>query len=133
MTVEYEVCRSCNECFSEYCYNQCCLCDEQAEYCEDCDIDYLVIFNKYPKYICDGCIPRIGEDNFFKDIEQRINEMAKDNKMFKYAVIKVLQTEHEKRTKIKNIEKLESEVEILKVAINNQYAIIGIGLLKNSS
>ena len=106
------------------------MCDEQAEYCEDCDVDYLVIFNKYPKYICDGCIPRIGEDNFFEDIEQRINEMAKDNKMFKYAVIKVLQTEHEKISKTKNIEKLESEVENLKVAINNQHAIIGIASLK---
>ena len=105
MGVEYEYCSSCNESLSEYCYNQCCLCDEQAEYCDDCDIDYLVIFNKYPKYICDECIHRIGEDNFFEDNEQRINEMTKENKMFRYSVIKVLKTEHEKRSKIKNIEK----------------------------
>ena len=131
MGVDYEYCSSCNESLSEYCYNQCCLCDEQADYCEDCDGDYLVLFNKYPTYICDGCISRIGESNFCEDNEHRINDMAKENKMFRYSVIKVLKTEHEKRSKIKNIEKLEKEVENLKVAINDHLAIIGIASLKS--
>ena len=56
--------------------------------------------------------------------------MKRENKMFRYSVIKVLKTEHEKRSKTKNIEKLEKEDENLKVAINDQLAIIGNNTLK---
>ena len=51
--------------------------------------------------------------------------------MFRYSLIKVLKMEHEKRSKTKNIEKLEKEVENLKIAINSQLSIIGNKSLKN--
>ena len=58
--------------------------------------------------MCDSC--SLGFDESDPHIDLYINDISKDNKMFKYAVIKVLQTEHEKRSKTKNIEKLENEV-----------------------
>jgi len=55
--------------------------------------------------------------------------MAEDYEMSSISIMEVLKTEHEKRSKTKNIEKLEKEVENLKVAINDQLAIIGIASL----
>ena len=130
MGVDYEYCSRCEECLNEYSFNSCIICEERCNYCDECDDDYLITLNKEPRLLCDCC--SLGFDKSDPHIDLYIGDISKDNKMFKYAVIKVLQTEHEKRTKIKIIEKLESEVEILKVAINNQYAIIGIEALKNS-
>jgi len=107
------------------------LCDEQADYCEDCDGDYLVLFNKYSQHLCDGCISWIGESNFCEDNELRINAMAEDYEMSSISIMEVLRSEYEKRSKIKNIEKLEKEVERLKIAIKDQHAIIGTAPLKN--
>ena len=108
MGVDYEYCSSCNESLSEYCFNQCCLCDEQADYCEDCDADYLVIFNKNSQHLCDDCIPWIGEDNYYEDHKLRINAMAEDYKMSSISIMEVLSSEYKKRTHTKNMEKLEN-------------------------
>ena len=107
MGVDYEYCSSCNVSLSEYSFNQCCLCDEQADYCEDYDGDYLVLFNKYSQHLCDGCIPWIGEANFCEDNEYQINAMAEDYEMSSISIMEKLKSECKKRSKIKNIEKLE--------------------------
>ena len=130
MGVDYEFCSKCEQCLNEYCFNSCLICEERCNFCDDCDGEYLVLFNKYSQHLCDGCISWIGESNFCEDNKLRINDMAEDYEMSSISIMEVLKTEHEKRSKTKNIEKLEKEVENLKGAINDHLTIIGIASLK---
>ena len=128
MGVDYKYCSKCEECLNKYCFNGCIICDERCNYCDDCDDEYLIILNRIPRFLCDDCALCFNESD--SHIDLHIKEIMKENKMFRYSVIKALITEREKRSRIKNIVKLEKEVENLKVAINDQHAIIGIASSK---
>ena len=130
MGVDYNYCSSCDECISEYCFYCFCLCGERADYCEDCNDDHLVIFNKNSQHLCDDCIPWIGEDNYYEDDKLRINAMAEDYKMSSISIMEVLSSEYKKRTHTKNMKKLEKLVKNLKIPIRDQLAIIGTESLK---
>ena len=128
MGVDYEYCSKCEKCLNEYYFNSCLICEERCNFCDDCDEEYLITLNKMPRLLCDNCC--LGFDDSDPHIDLYIKDIAKENKMFKYSVIKILNTEKIKRSKTKNIEKLEKEVENLKGAINDHLTIIGIASLK---
>ena len=127
MGVDFEYCNRCTEYSNEYLFSSCTICHERCEFCDDCNNEYLITLNKMPCFLCDNC--SLGFDDSDPHINLYIKDIAKENKMFKYSVIKILNTEKIKRSKTKDIEKLEKEVENLKIVINDQLEIIGIASL----
>jgi len=98
MEVDYEYCPSCQDSINKYCFNSCIICEESCDFCDACDDQYLIILNEEKRYLCDNCCMYHDEQNKYQQIH--FKDIAKENKMFKYEVIKVLNIEKVKRTKI---------------------------------